>query len=532
MKDITRISLVQLPYNIEIAAKKDLEKYLHEIEAALKADEDAMKEIEARIVELLAERGVEGERVITADDVATIQQQLGSPRDFADDEDEASEELAQLKATNSIVTKRFMRDPSSALLGGVCSGMAAYLKLDPVWVRLIFIVVVFATSGLALLLYVVAWLIVPPARTAAERLQMRGQTVTLEALQAESAMPVRDNRARNLVATALRYTIGIALLLAAFGGMVGLIASIWTVTYHYESAPGIAEISTSMLGSMSLAGLLFVLFCVLAGAAFLRGKLTKGMLVAVVVTVVLGIGAFVVGVAAAVLEKGDQLDIVKHAGVERELDVSTLGGIKQIWVDTKSMDVYYHATHEKPRATLVYNRLSHTDAPIPDFVRDNDTLRIAASEAETTGKSVWLSDSRPKLHLYGSELDKITTVSGHSYYESKQQALAVEVAQAGALEFISGAAVTDLTVSARDSGSLSLQSGIISRVRGELATTGHVAFATVSLANLKIRDACPGVDEPISTYHFDHVGRLTVNDQPYDKNATYPCADIQVERDE
>ena len=52
MKEITRIHLAALPYNIEVAAKKELEKYLHAIESSLGADSDAMREIESRITEI------------------------------------------------------------------------------------------------------------------------------------------------------------------------------------------------------------------------------------------------------------------------------------------------------------------------------------------------------------------------------------------------------------------------------------------------------------------------------------------------
>ena len=58
MKEITRIHLAQTPFNVELGAKKELEKYLAAIEKTLAADDDTLREIEARIVELLAERGV------------------------------------------------------------------------------------------------------------------------------------------------------------------------------------------------------------------------------------------------------------------------------------------------------------------------------------------------------------------------------------------------------------------------------------------------------------------------------------------
>ena len=49
MKEITRIHLAKTPYDIEVDAKKALEKYLKAIERAMR-DDDVMYEIEARMV--------------------------------------------------------------------------------------------------------------------------------------------------------------------------------------------------------------------------------------------------------------------------------------------------------------------------------------------------------------------------------------------------------------------------------------------------------------------------------------------------
>ena len=58
MKEITRIHLAKTAFSVEIDAKKSLEKYLNSIQKNMHADAEAMKEIEARMVEILAERGV------------------------------------------------------------------------------------------------------------------------------------------------------------------------------------------------------------------------------------------------------------------------------------------------------------------------------------------------------------------------------------------------------------------------------------------------------------------------------------------
>ncbi len=55
--------------------------------------------------------------------------------------------------------KRFFRS-HDRILGGVCAGLAEGLRLDPLWVRLLFVLLVFL-QGLGVFLYVVLWLVLP-----------------------------------------------------------------------------------------------------------------------------------------------------------------------------------------------------------------------------------------------------------------------------------------------------------------------------------------------------------------------------------
>ena len=80
-----------------------------------------------------------------------------------------------------------MRDPDNAIIGGVCAGVAAYFNINPLWVRLIAIISPFMTFGTAVLIYVVMWLSMPPARTASDKLRMRGEPVTLASLKRTAA---------------------------------------------------------------------------------------------------------------------------------------------------------------------------------------------------------------------------------------------------------------------------------------------------------------------------------------------------------
>ncbi|MBK6397580.1 MAG: PspC domain-containing protein [Bacteroidetes bacterium] len=53
------------------------------------------------------------------------------------------------------------------MVGGVCSGIAAYFDIDPVWIRLIFAgALVFFGSGF--LIYIILWIILPQADSSVE----------------------------------------------------------------------------------------------------------------------------------------------------------------------------------------------------------------------------------------------------------------------------------------------------------------------------------------------------------------------------
>ncbi len=58
------------------------------------------------------------------------------------------------------MAKALTRDPRRALLGGVAAGFGLYLDVDPVLVRLAFVVLSFA-NGLGVLLYLVCWVVMP-----------------------------------------------------------------------------------------------------------------------------------------------------------------------------------------------------------------------------------------------------------------------------------------------------------------------------------------------------------------------------------
>ena len=224
MKEITRIHLAKTAFSIEIEAKSSLEKYLNSIQKNMHAEPEAMREIEARMVEILAERSVMKEGVISVDDVLAIQKQMGESRDFADGDSPVDDDLDG-DGSESKPEKQLMRDTDNAIIGGVCAGVAAYFNINPLWVRLIAIVSSFATFGTAVLIYVVMWISMPPASTASDKLRMHGKPVTLAALKkvAVDGGSAIANESRDLASKILRYSAGIIIFLMTLGVMIGLI---------------------------------------------------------------------------------------------------------------------------------------------------------------------------------------------------------------------------------------------------------------------------------------------------------------------
>lgn len=81
-----------------------------------------------------------------------------------------------------VVEKKMFRDSERKVLGGVSGGVAAYLNIDIIAVRILFILLTIP-GGLGFLIYIVLWIILPEARTLTEKIQMQGEAVTLSSIE-------------------------------------------------------------------------------------------------------------------------------------------------------------------------------------------------------------------------------------------------------------------------------------------------------------------------------------------------------------
>ena len=91
---------------------------------------------------------------------------MGRPEDFDADAAETTDasqagQQQQYTYTETRTTKRLYRDSSDKFIGGVCSGLAAYLNVDPAIVRILFAIITFGGFGLGFVAYILLWIILP-----------------------------------------------------------------------------------------------------------------------------------------------------------------------------------------------------------------------------------------------------------------------------------------------------------------------------------------------------------------------------------
>jgi phage shock protein PspC (stress-responsive transcriptional regulator) len=185
MKRTFTINLNNVVYHIDNDAFDLLRGYLDEVEARLSPEEkkEVMADIEARISELFTEKLQKGKDVINISDVEEVIAILGKPNQFTEDDEEAKSTPPPMGDKKT--RKKFYRDVDNAVLGGVAAGLAALLGWDVVLVRILLVVIVFLGYGTIIPIYLIVWLITPPALTIAQKLEMQGVEATAERIKQE-----------------------------------------------------------------------------------------------------------------------------------------------------------------------------------------------------------------------------------------------------------------------------------------------------------------------------------------------------------
>lgn len=178
MNQTLTINISGIVFHIEVDAYEALKVYLNTIKSYFNNSEEReeiMLDIEARVAEIFAEAQNDKNQVIVMADVNKVIAIMGEPEQYLTDEEE---EIPTQKTHRKREDKKLFRDPDDRVLGGVASGLGAYIGLDTVWVRLFFVAAFF--MGFGILTYIILWIVMPEAKTTAEKLKMRGEPINIK----------------------------------------------------------------------------------------------------------------------------------------------------------------------------------------------------------------------------------------------------------------------------------------------------------------------------------------------------------------
>jgi phage shock protein PspC (stress-responsive transcriptional regulator) len=169
MKKVININFKGRVIPIEETAFEQLQRYIESLRRYFANEEgrdEIINDIEDRIAELFEEDLKKGSACITDETVNNVLNSMGRVEDFAEMDNEPS--MAGASGGSSSFTSTpdeprgsMSRNANDKVLGGVCSGIAHYLKIDPTVVRVLFALVTLGGFGTGILIYIVLWIVLP-----------------------------------------------------------------------------------------------------------------------------------------------------------------------------------------------------------------------------------------------------------------------------------------------------------------------------------------------------------------------------------
>jgi phage shock protein PspC (stress-responsive transcriptional regulator) len=183
MNKTTSINLGGYFFHIDEDAFRKLSNYFDAVRSSLSPDgrEEIINDIESRISELFTEKLGTTKQVIglkEVDDIITI---MGQPEDYKIEEDTPKNDF-QSNYTSSSSSKKLYRDKENSFLGGVLSGLGHYFGVDPLWLRIIMVILFFG-FGTGLVLYIILWILIPEAVTTSQKLEMKGEPINISNIE-------------------------------------------------------------------------------------------------------------------------------------------------------------------------------------------------------------------------------------------------------------------------------------------------------------------------------------------------------------
>jgi phage shock protein PspC (stress-responsive transcriptional regulator) len=170
MQKVITINLNGNAYQLDESGYDALHQYLADASRALESNPDRA-EIVADLEQAIAEKCQRflgpHKTVITAGEVEQIVREMGPIDAAAGGEAGGAEGGGKTRAEPR--PKRLVRIPEGGMIGGVCTGLGAYLNIDVTLIRIGFVIVVLVTKGAGIVGYIIAMFLIPEAQTPEER---------------------------------------------------------------------------------------------------------------------------------------------------------------------------------------------------------------------------------------------------------------------------------------------------------------------------------------------------------------------------
>ncbi|AWM14354.1 hypothetical protein DI487_11150 [Flavobacterium sediminis] len=185
MNKTISINLGGFFFHIDENAYQTLTRYFDAVKRSLSPEgrDEIINDIESRIAELFQERLKSEKQVVGITEVEEVIAIMGQPEDYLIDEEPSYNQKSTTYSKSTSRTRRLYRDRDNSILGGVAAGFGHYFGIDPLWVRILFIISPFISFGTSVLIYLVLWILIPEAVTTAQKLEMRGEPINISNIE-------------------------------------------------------------------------------------------------------------------------------------------------------------------------------------------------------------------------------------------------------------------------------------------------------------------------------------------------------------
>jgi phage shock protein PspC (stress-responsive transcriptional regulator) len=392
MKKTVTINLGGFVFNIDEDACDRLSQYLSNIEKRFPEGERAeiIRDIEERMAELLTYK-LQNRNVVEINDVEEVIEVIGQPEQFEDESNEG-QTTADTSASDSTAgttgktttrqprkMRKLYRNSNDRMVGGVASGLAAYFDLDAAIVRILFVILAFASLGWGILIYLVLLIAMPEAKTKAQFLEMQGIEPTLENIDNFQMDPVVHSDGANTFGKILKIcliVLGVIIGATLALGVLGIFIAMFVALLTHDPGSFGNALDMGLLGSCALFLLCPVIgiaiLCVRAAGGEPKHKGAGWILLAVWLLSLFGI----IGFGIKVSERNDLGKRLERTGEqwERWFDDN----------DSSSIDSYYGTTE-----------LDSIINPVLDELRDeNATYDITINTNPEKGIKLQISSNK------------------------------------------------------------------------------------------------------------------------------------------